>query len=369
MDVLNRTPYATQFTMGMDKTGREYLSLVIKGTFAFPAREGEVPRPAAAQRALVMADEFTGAPGYSATLWETDFAFRKPRSEVVLQGAAYAPGGKKAERVRVGLMVGQWSKQFDVVGPREWRVAGPVISTTRPWAFERLAFGYDTAFGGVDKSVPDDPEPGAYRLNPHGLGYAAVSGRSQLAGLPLPLTEDPRDPVTSPYGAHVPMALGPVARVHPERLRYAGTYDQRWIDEVFPFLPADFDDRYYQTAPADQQIDRLSPGLPVVIRNLTPSGHLAFRLPETALPLRVQRGREVCFDRAVHPDTLIFDTEAQVFMLVWRIEVPMRKIITEFSRAWVGQPSRGMLLAEARGKSYVKPFGPGRGTGRTEPVQ
>ena len=58
--------------------------------------------------------------------------------------------------------------------------------------------------------------------------------------------------MTVPWGAYRPMALGPVGRGWRPRLSYAGTYDQHWIDEVFPFLPADFDDRYYQAAPEDQ---------------------------------------------------------------------------------------------------------------------
>lgn len=360
MEILNQTPFDTQFTMGMDKTGREYLSLVVKGTFAFP-EEPSRPAPAStAQRPLVMADEFTGQPGFSATQWETDFAFRKPKCDVVLQGAAYAPGLRAVERVRIGLMVGNWSKQFDVVGPREWQVIGPAITATRPFPFERLAFGYDTAFGGIDRSVPDNPSPGAYAANPYGLGYAAVSGRSRLSGLPLPMTEAPDDPVTSPYGAYRPMALGPIARSHPHRIRYGGTYDQNWIDNVFPFLPEDFDDRYYQMAPEDQQIPFPEPHLPVVIRNLTPSGREEFLLPDTLLPIRVSRGREICFDAIVRPDTLIFDTEARALMMVWRIWVPMRKLITEFNMAWIGKPRKGMLLAEARGKAYIPAFGPGR---------
>ena len=118
MRVLNKTRFVHGFTMGMDKTGREYLSFVVKGTFAFPDLSSDTPRPAKDQRPLVIADEFTGEPGFSATLWESDFAFRKARCDVVLQGAAYAPDGEPAQRVRVGVKVGGWSKQLDVVGQR-----------------------------------------------------------------------------------------------------------------------------------------------------------------------------------------------------------------------------------------------------------
>lgn len=354
MQIYNQTPCLHEFTMGLDKTGREYLSLVVKGTFAFPDTPGQVAEPAEAQRPLVMADEPMGAPGFSATLWETDFAFRKARCDVVLQGAAYVPGGRPADRVRVGLKVGAWSKQFDVVGQREWRVLGPSVVATKPFPFTRQPFSYGTAFGGVDRLDPDDPAPPAYADNPVGTGFADPRHQARLSGLPLPNTELPGQEVTSPYGAYRPMAFGPIGRGWPERLRYAGTYDQNWIDNIFPFLPADFDERYFQMAPADQQIEFPLAGTEVILGNLTTRGREAFRLPETRLPIKIWRGDAVCLDTQTLPDTVIFDPEARVVMLVWRVWVRMLKIITEFSEAWIGPPTAAMLRARAEGRSYVR---------------
>lgn len=218
MLIRTSTRYPAQFTMAMDGTGREHLLLVAKGTFDFP-EPGGVAKRAKEQRPLIFADEYTGAPGFSAPLWETDFAFRKARCDVVAQGAAYAPDGQPAERVRVGLRVGDWVKQFDVVGPRQWRTLGPSITATRPYPFTRLAFGYDTAFGGPDRSMEGKGTPPVFAENPVGLGYATARSGSRLDGLDLPLTEDPADPVISPFGAHRPMALGPVARSWPQRAR------------------------------------------------------------------------------------------------------------------------------------------------------
>ena len=47
-----------------------------------------------------MADTFTGEPGFSAPVYEVDFAPRKPRCDVLLVGSAYAPEGRPATRVR-----------------------------------------------------------------------------------------------------------------------------------------------------------------------------------------------------------------------------------------------------------------------------
>lgn len=352
MQIRTSTRFLSQFTMGMDAAGREFLSLVIKATYDFPA-PGGTPQRAKIQRPLIMADEYAGPPGLSAPLWETDFAFRKTMCDVVAQGAAYAPGGKPVERVRVGLRVGAWVKQFDVVGPRQWRTLGPSITATRPYPFTRLPFGYDTAFGGPDRSRTDDKAPPTFADNPYGLGFATVRAGSRIDGLDLPLTEAIDDPVTSPFGAHKPMALGPIARVFPQRVRFAGTYDDNWKDNIFPFLPPDFDERYYQCAPQDQQIPFPAPGTPVVIVGMTPSGREEFRLPDTNLAVKVFRGREIAIDATLRPDTLAFDCEARQFTLTWRCDTPIRRLITEFAEAWVGPPSRGLIRARAAGKSYV----------------
>jgi hypothetical protein len=44
----------------------------------------------------------------------------KSHCDVLLQGGAYAPGGRQARRVSVGLRVGTMTKSFAVVGDRRW---------------------------------------------------------------------------------------------------------------------------------------------------------------------------------------------------------------------------------------------------------
>lgn len=363
MKVFNRPGYLHQHTMGMDVAGREHFVLVIKGSFDFPSRSGAVATPAATNVALIAADEATGEAGFSATRWETDYAFRKPKCDIVIQGAAYAPEGRKATRVQVGARVGGWQKSFHVVGHREWHVLGPSVRATDPYPFARQEFGYDTAFGGVDRLNPDDPQPPAFMLNPHGLGFASFRNQAKLSGQPLPLTEEVGVPVTSPYEEYRPMALGPVWRGRADRLRHGGTYDQNWQDNVFPFLPSDFDDRYHQQVGEDQQIEKPKRAQEVVLLNLTRSGREAFRLPDPALPVRVYRGSETAFDGVLYPDTLIFDTEARMLSMTWRVDVPIKRNITEFTESWIGTPSRGLVRARRTGKRYVAYGG---GCGATE---
>ena len=75
-----------------------------------------------------------------------------------------------------------------------------------------------------------------------------------------------------------PIGFRPVSRFSRDRVRFAGTYDQNWIDEVLPFLPQDFDERYFQAAPQDQQLDSLQPGTEFLCLNMSVEGRFVVRV-------------------------------------------------------------------------------------------
>ncbi|RUZ99549.1 DUF2169 domain-containing protein, partial [Mesorhizobium sp. M7A.F.Ca.US.002.01.1.1] len=337
MQIWNQTGFAHEFTMGMDKEAREYIVVVVKGTYDFPTEPGGPVRKSTEQVPLVMADTQTGVPGYSATLWETDFAFRKPRCDVIANGFAYAPGGRPAERVPVGIKVGNWSKLFEVVGHREWRSIGPLFAATSPQPFLKLPISYDVAWGGVDKLDPEDPA--SYKYNPVGTGWSRTRNQRLIPGLRLPNTQAVGEDIRTPFGDYKPMSFGPMGRGWPGRIEYGGTYDQNWIDNIFPFLPPDFDERYFQMAPPDQQTDHPRGGEDVQLINLTPAGRESFRLPPAALPVTFFKGQKKAFEGQLLPDTVLFDPENRRFSLLWRVSQRIHRTILDFTECWVGPPT------------------------------
>lgn len=339
------------YTLGAQPDAREHLVVVVKGTYAIP-RPGQHAQLAAEQAELVEADVFTGEPGLSAPLYETDYAARKPRCDVLLNGSAHAPNGVAVERVRVGVRVGSMTKVFDVVGHRTWREVLAIISSTEPEPFTVMPISYDNAFGGTDKAHQDPAEHRTYLSNPAGKGFFHSLDTHVYQGKPLPNTEEPHDPVSAPNGKYRPMAFGPVGRGWPPRPRFAGTYDQHWVDEIFPFLPVDFDDRYYQSAPEDQQVEYLRGGEQVTLYNLTAQGRLDFRLPVVSVPVTflLKSGEEATVE-AVN-DTLIIEPGANRFMRVWRASRPLRRNIFEVPQVVVGTMSAGWYRARRLGKSY-----------------
>jgi len=158
--------------------------------------------------------------------------------------------------------------------------------------------------------------------NPVGTGFAL--SESGIEGLRLPNIEYPDQLVTTWRDQPAPAALGPVCGHWQPRLGFAGTYDEAWQKDRFPLLPADFDDRHYQCAPADQQAPQfLVGGEPVALVHLTPGGQLQFELP------RVVLGLETCFSdgvRLLHErprlNTVILEPDIPRVSLVWHSALP-----------------------------------------------
>jgi hypothetical protein len=351
MELLNATKMTAGYTMGLRPDGRELLAVAVKGTFTIP-KENRQPELAEQQVDLVMADEFTDKPGFSAPKYESDFAPTKPRCDVLLNGSAYAPAGRPVTRIDVGLRVGAMAKFFSVVGNRVWKKDWFSIHATEPTPFTVMPISYDNAFGGIDKSDQDERQHRTYLENHAGKGFHFNLEKEAIDGKPLPNTEEIGQRVTIPRGNYRPMAFGPIGRAWKPRPKFAGTYDQKWLDNVFPFLPSDFDDRYYQAAPEDQQIDYLRGGEDVVLVNLTPQGRTTFKLPTISVPVTfyLKNGEEK--EAAACNDSIIIEPDLGRFMLVWRTSLPLKRNMFEVARVVVGKMSRGWYRARRLGKTW-----------------
>jgi hypothetical protein len=352
MELLNATNMTAGYTMGMKPSGREMLVVAVKGTFDIPANSGEEPRLAEQQPPLVEADTFSGEPGFSAPVYEVDYAPIKHRCDVLLNGYAYAPNGKPASKVQVGIKLAQMTKTFNVLGKRYWESGVTGIGPGYPGQFDRMPITYDNAYGGLDNFLKDESKHSAYMPNPVGKGYHRELDSDLVNQTPMPNTEALKDPIKKPYAKYQPMAFGPLGRGWQERLKYAGTYDDDWVENIFPFLPADFDERYYQAAPADQQIDYPRGGEEVMLVNLSPGGRCHFKLPVLEVPVVFFKKKGDREETRAVIDTIVLEPELNIFTLTWRAQIDLRKNIFEIPQVLVGKKSRAWWRARELGKTY-----------------
>lgn len=350
MEFLNETGVEAGWTLGFDPDGRERVIVAIKATFDIPCAD-ETAGLSECQVPLIESDEFSGEPGQSAPVREVDYAHRKRRCDVLIHGSAYATP-QDTTRVAVAAGVSTMSKAFIVTGPRRWHAGLLGVTAGKPDRFVTMPISYDTAYGGTDTASATRPAR-AYPTNPVGLGYRPYA--HELDGSQMPTTEAMDMPITETDGRYRPMSFGPLGRSWAPRATLAGTYDDAWRESRAPFWPLDFDDRYFQSAPDDQQIDHPAGGEIVTLRNLTPDGFVRFALPQLPMPVRFvpYKGKELRVAAVV--DTLVIEPDLGRFTMTYRASQAMRRSCFELRQVIVGEPSPAWFLARRIGnKPYYR---------------
>ena len=305
MELFNLTPYAAERIVTSGKNGRDTLLVVVKATYALaPAL-----KLAAEQLPVTLIDEYVDEPGQSSLIAASDLVSEKPGAEIVLVGHVRPP--RPVPSLDVSLAVGSWQKTVRVLGDRVWEkglLGGYRASAPQP--ITEVPLHWERAFGGVDESTQE-----RFDANPIGRGFLGKKSKAKLTGLGAPNLVDPRAPVDAPGESHRAVGFGFLAPGWKDRKQHAGTYDDTWAKEVSPFLPADFDPRYFLSAPRDQILSKpFIGGERVRVTGLAP---IDFEMPTLRLDLSAM------MDSVLEPlpaacDTAVIDLDRQALTLVWR---------------------------------------------------
>ncbi len=324
----NRTPFAAERGWVRDRIGQEIWLVAVKCTFDVkPDGSTEVSKE---QPPVLRVPEHHGEPGKSSIKYENDLVLTKKTTDVIVVGHAHAPGGRPVDELEVGFRVGPMQKVLQVTGDREWSVAG----RSGPKPFVTMPLTYERAFGCVDRRSPHPERDWEWR-NPVGTGFAV--SRDNATGIALPNIEYPNAPVRSWSDRPQPAGFGAIACHWQPRASFAGTYDDNWMKTRQPLLPDDFDDRFFQCAPVDQQAPSfLRGGEPVVLYHLTPSGDLRFALPKVFLGFDTRfydGSRELHKERKLH--TVILEPDFPRVSLVWHTALPCHFKVQKLERTIV----------------------------------
>lgn len=353
MNFTNATKMLASYTLGMNPDGKESIVVVVKGTFTIPPK-GEISRLADKQFPFVEADQFTGEPGVSAILYESDYAPIKPRCDVILNGSAYSNNNRWVRELQVGFQLKSINKSFRVIGNRLWKQNMVSFYPSDPEPFIKIPLSYDIAFGGIDTASTKPDQQKFFTSNPAGKGFFDNNNYALMEGKPLPNTEEFNNPIRKPNGSYKPMAFGVVGRGWYPRYTLAGTYDQNWLDNEFPFLPKDFNPAYYQSAPADQQTDYLKGGETVTLKNLTPEGLTSFNIPQIEVPVLYQYKDNTEKEVQAVIDTVYIEPDQNRFIIIWRSSMPLKKNIFEFEAIIAGKMPKSWYRAKNSGKTYYR---------------
>jgi hypothetical protein len=156
--------------------------------------------------------------------------------------------------------------------------------------------------------------------------------RSVLVGREIALTLGPVR-VAGKVGSV--WTFGPLRRDQPSRNRFAGTYDEKWIEERMPLLPEDFDPRFNQVAPSAQIVPSLSGDEFLTLINVYGAGStIRSRLPGKAIII-AGSVLSYYFTQVAVLDTVAISTDRPELTMVWRYAIRPRQKIEEIGRVYV----------------------------------
>lgn len=322
LEIKNRTPFVAAIVPGLDREGRDTVTVIVKGTFDLGGRTALVPSEQ--QIPIAHAEAFHGEPGLSSIKYEADGCPRKRGTDVVLVG--HAVSIRPVPSLDVSLSAGPIRKTVRVSGDRVWFRSLGGIAISDPIAFTRMPLVYERAFGGADRAVEDEAARPRDPRNPLGVGFTSAAEPERIEGVRLPNLEEPESPIAAPQDRPAIAGFGFIGRDWLPRRAFAGTYDDAWQAERFPFLPADFDDRFYNGAhPALVSARPFKGGETVHVTNVTESGEIGFRLP--ASPPRVALSiRRTVTEHVPALDTVLIEPDHRRVVLTWRVTVPCPRL-------------------------------------------
>jgi len=331
LQLKNKTPFQASLALFPDETGVDTLYVAVRGTLRIlPAVE-----LAEAQAPVPLADEYWGAPATTSLKYASESHLTKPSTDVALVGNAWAPGGQEHSELQVVLRVAERVHTVHVLGDRCWGNGGTPSS---PVPFAQMPLTYERAFGGTHLVDAESGAILAEERNPVGVGFAGKRKASELEGLPLPNLEDPRQRLQRPGDLSPPIGFGFVAPSWLPRRNYAGTYDEGWQKNRAPYLPEDFDPRFFNAAHPALVFDRyLEGGEPVELLNACAEGPLRFTLPRCRLEV-VARVAGSPVSPPVHLETVLLEPDENRLCLTWRAAIPCDK-----KALWVEQVDIGLL--------------------------
>jgi hypothetical protein len=316
MDFINNTQLNAAPFFLMDGTGAETLLIVVKGTWSIG--KGGKLAVADEQMSIITEPIYSGEPGKSSLIYDTDIVMEKPGTDCVLIGHAWALN-IGVTHVDVTFAVGPVKKQARVFGDRIWVKHGMgAASIARIASFEKIPLTWEHAFGGADTSWQDPAGHEFCLENPVGRGIIAGKSNINIDGQMLPNIENPIDLIQKPNQRPKPAGFGMIAPYWQPRAGYAGTYDENWRRNINPLPPADLDPRFYSSsAPGLCTPKHLTGTEQVFVEGASKQGVLQFGLPAT-IPLATVRCRQYEEVVPLQLDTVIVEPDEARVVLVWR---------------------------------------------------
>ncbi|MEI6825650.1 MAG: DUF2169 domain-containing protein [Desulfuromonadales bacterium] len=318
LQLKNSTPFIVGIALFPNEKGIDTIYVTAKATFAIKSQGLAL---AEKQLPLLMADQFRGEPENSSLAFANETLPTKPFTNIVLVGSVHAPGGRPVPQLDVTLQVGPVNRVIKVFGDRQWIGNNQELKISPPIPFSKMPLEYERAFGGMHETDPVLFE----ERNPVGKGFSGKRTLQEMAGRPLPNFEDPAHLIRLPGDRPMPVGLGYISPTWEPRKSLTGTYDAAWTKQRAPYLPEDFNPRFFNTAHPELICKGfLKGGEPVYLQNLSPAGSIRFTMPLVEFDTVVyMAGSKVAAQ--MNMDTVLIVPDEERISVFWRTGVECDK--------------------------------------------
>ncbi|MFQ5629157.1 MAG: DUF2169 domain-containing protein [bacterium] len=326
MEIINQTPFEAVWLFGKGPEKKEIVTVIVKGTFDLVNEQ--VCSVATRQLPIFESDQLYKKPEASAAEEEDkekessvkvegDYVLFKPKTDVVLHGKAYAPGGS-ASQCDVIMKIGSYQNTIRVFGNRKWiPIPNMPFSTPEspPGDFTTIELKYENALGGPD-----------FSKNPTGKGH--YKNPIEAVGQPLPNLEDPENLIQVSVNLNkiTPKCFGWYGRAWPQRRDKAGD-----IANSAPELPDDFNWEFNNGASPDLIVPYLNGDEEIVLTNCEPVGLFKFRLPGITPNVAVD------FGLGAEPVDMVLDTVCIMMETNLEVEGEETKVEKQAYLVWRGK--------------------------------
>ena len=248
MDILALCPFSVGVLLWEAKPSQWSLTVCVKATFALhhggDATVAEVQDP-------IFGDRPWDNDPRASLFGPDDLVPLKPKVDLVLAGHAYAPSGQPVPELIATLRVGDFSKSLRVTGDRVWRAGPSGLVASDPAPFTSMPIRYERAARSFENPVGIDLDAAAPG------SFAASNIEAEDGGMP---------------------GFGAVAPAWPLRRDLLTAAALAWVESVTTSrdpsqgpAPHGVDFRFFNAAPADQQLDMLRVGAPITLEHLHPT--------------------------------------------------------------------------------------------------
>lgn len=247
---------------------------------------------------------YAGEPGFSALVHDHEFPIYRQNTDVIVSGKAraYAKRPVTSMECRV-LLDGHIDKTLVVQGPRDWIEHGGSVTVSLAKDFVTREMDYRFALGGDEAR--------------NRLGGGVASNNRDLLNQAVPSVFYPKEDWGADTKKVRVAGFGPLPPFFQQRYQWAGTFDEQWQESRRPLLPLDFDRRYYQCAPEDQQCKGyLQGGERLMLSGFNHDDILSFRFPKQRYLASAHFNDEV-LQQPLELYTVFVDTEQQTLSLTY----------------------------------------------------